>query len=306
VLILGRKYIFTEVEKKQLSKKFKIFKQIDYKNTNPNETKNQIESLISNKEYNVIVLNTQGKVPDELVRYLTNLQFEKKIKLIGIEKFLESYLNKCYIPKDNEDLHFLDDIKPFNTFQYIQKRIIDFIGVSLLFLFGWPFIYIIKSKMKKESPGKLYFKQNRIGKDKKVFQCRKFRTMHENSYHDPYTKEGDDRIYPYGRFLRKSRIDELPQILNVIRGEIHLIGPRAEWDILVKEYEQKIPYYHERHLIKPGITGWGQVNYPYGTNVDDTIQKLMYDLYYIKHWTILLEIKIIFKTIMIVIGKRGL
>lgn len=104
--------------------------------------------------------------------------------------------------------------------------------------------------------------------------------------------------------MRKTRIDEIPQCINILRGEMHLIGPRAEWDILVRNYEKEIPYYNERHLVRPGITGWAQVNYPYGENTEDAKQKLMYDLYYIKHWSVWLEIKTTLKTVLIVINKK--
>jgi lipopolysaccharide/colanic/teichoic acid biosynthesis glycosyltransferase len=106
--------------------------------------------------------------------------------------------------------------------------------------------------------------------------------------------------------MRKSRLDEIPQVWNIIKGEMHLIGPRTEWDILVAQYESQIPYYNERHLVRPGITGWAQVMYPYGANVEDARQKLMYDLYYIKHWSLMLELKIVWMTIMTVLGRKGL
>lgn len=265
-----------------------------------------IQSLIKKDKITTIVLNTKAKVDDEIIKYLTSLQFNENIKITTIEKFLEDYLHKCYIPEDHTDLHFLSDIKPFNTWQYFQKRVVDYAGALGLSLFMIPFMFIVRKRQKKQSPGKLYFSQSRVGQNKVNFKCIKFRTMHEDSYHDPYTKEDDKRIYNYGEFMRKARIDELPQILNILKGDMHLIGPRAEWDILVKEYESEIPYYHERHLIKPGITGWAQVNYPYGANKEDTKQKLMYDLYYIKQWNILLEIKVVWKTIMVVLNKKGL
>jgi lipopolysaccharide/colanic/teichoic acid biosynthesis glycosyltransferase len=129
--------------------------------------------------------------------------------------------------------------------------------------------------------------------------------MHDGCHFDPYTQKDDDRIFPFGHFMRRARIDELPQLFNVLKGEMALIGPRAEWDILVSEYEEQIPYYNERHLVKPGITGWAQVNYPYGTGPEDAKQKLMYDLYYIKYWSIWLDIKIAFKTIGVVLKRKG-
>ena len=162
-----------------------------------------------------------------------------------------------------------------------------------------------RQRIKKESPGSLIFKQPRVGIKGRIFYCHKFRSMHEDSHHDPYTRENDPRVYTWGETMRKTRIDELPQLLNVLQGDMHLIGPRAEWNILVEGYEKELPYYNERHLVRPGITGWAQVMYPYGAGVEDAKQKLMYDLYYIKHYSIWLEIKIIFKTIMVVLCKEG-
>ncbi|HHB94638.1 MAG TPA: sugar transferase [Campylobacterales bacterium] len=152
----------------------------------------------------------------------------------------------------------------------------------------------------------MLFKQTRVGKDEKRFTCYKFRSMHENSHFDPYTQDKDKRVFPYGNFMRKSRIDEIPQLWNILKGDMHLIGPRAEWDILVEEYEQKIPHYHNRHAVRPGITGLAQVRYPYGRNITDTKNKLKYDMFYIQNWSFWLELKIIWMTVMVVLGRRGL
>jgi lipopolysaccharide/colanic/teichoic acid biosynthesis glycosyltransferase len=163
-------------------------------------------------------------------------------------------------------------------------------------------------RIKKESPdGPIFFKQKRVGLNGKEFVCDKFRSMHTNTdYFNHYTQENDPRIFTWGKVMRKYRFDELPQMINILKGEMHLIGPRAEWIELVEKYEKSIPYYNERHLVAPGITGWAQVNYPYGQNLEDTKQKLMYDLYYIKHWSIILEMKVVWKTVMVVVGKKGL
>ena len=122
---------------------------------------------------------------------------------------------------------------------------------------------------------------------------------------DKYTQPGDTRITKVGNFLRLSRLDELPQLWNVLKGEMSLIGPRAEWDELVERYGNEIPCYHFRHLVKPGITGWAQVNYPYGANMEDTIRKLEYDLYYIRHFSFLLDAAIVLKTIHIMLFGKG-
>jgi lipopolysaccharide/colanic/teichoic acid biosynthesis glycosyltransferase len=121
----------------------------------------------------------------------------------------------------------------------------------------------------------------------------------------PYTQPNDTRITRAGRLLRAARLDELPQLWNVLRGDMSVIGPRAEWSKLVARYEREIPCYHFRHLVKPGITGWAQVNYPYGASLDDTRRKLEYDLYYIRHFSFVLDASIVLKTIHIMVGGKG-
>src|SRR5260370_5816581 len=122
---------------------------------------------------------------------------------------------------------------------------------------------------------------------------------------DIYTRRDDPRVTRVGRWLRKLRIDELPQLWNVFRGDISLIGPRAEWIKCVERYEKRIPFYHFRHLVKPGITGWAQVNYPYGESEEDAVAKLQYDLYYIRHYSLKLEAMIVLKTIHTMLFGKG-
>ena len=196
--------------------------------------------------------------------------------------------------------------KTYTKFQYIQKRSIDLIIGSTLLLLAIPIIFYTLYRIKKESPGPIFFKQSRIGINGKPFTCYKFRSMHVDSKFNPYTQENDSRIFPFGNIMRQMRIDELPQLLNIIKGEMHLIGPRAEWDILVKDYEEIIPNYHDRHLVAPGITGLAQVQYPYGRNIKDAINKLKYDRIYINSWSLGLELKVVFKTIEVILGKRGM
>ena len=196
-------------------------------------------------------------------------------------------------------------IRGYSNFEYIQKRVVDYLMVSLFVLLLWPiFLYSIY-RIKKESKGAILFKQSRVGLDGKPFTCYKFRSMHTNSHFDPYTKDNDSRIFPYGQIMRKLRIDELAQLLNVIKGDMHIVDPRAEWDILVSKYEKIIPDYRSRHKVKPGITGLAQTKYPYGRNAYDARRKLGYDLLYIKKWSIFLEIKVLFETILVVVKKSG-
>ncbi|HOO59434.1 MAG TPA: sugar transferase [Candidatus Mcinerneyibacteriales bacterium] len=158
-----------------------------------------------------------------------------------------------------------------------------------------------------ESRGPVFFKQTRVGRYGKPFTLYKFRSMRN---HDPknfpkYSTKGDPRVTRFGALIRKLRIDEIPQFINVLRGEMNLIGPRAEWDELVKEYEKEIPFYQQRHIVRPGISGWAQVNYPYGENIEDALYKLQYDLYYIKYRSFILDLKIVIRTIAIMLGGKG-
>jgi len=196
--------------------------------------------------------------------------------------------------------------KKYSTFQYIQKRMVDFLVGGVLFLVTLPVMAYAAYRIKKESEGPILFKQSRIGLNGKAFMCYKFRSMHINSKFNPYTQENDSRIFPFGNIMRKMRIDELPQLLNVLKGEMHLIGPRAEWDILVKDYEKLIPNYHRRHDVPPGITGLAQVCYPYGRNVEDAKEKLAFDMEYINNWSLIQELKVIWKTVEVILGRRGM
>ena len=311
MLVLGEKYKFTDLEIERLYVKFDIISNISYQGENPQSVIDEITQCIDANSLTLIVLNTKVKVDDEIIRYLTNLKFKiakNKFRIISIEHFLEEYLFKCYIPEDNNDLHYLDDIQGYTTFQLFQKRLVDINAMFFLFLL-LPFVkYIANKKMLDESPGSLYFKQLRVGLNNKEFYCIKFRSMHEHNSEDDVrtaTKD-DDRKFAWGETMRKTRIDEVPQVFNILRGEAHLIGPRAEWNKLTCEYEKEIPYYNQRHIVAPGITGWAQVMFVEGRSKDDTRQKLMYDLYYIKHWSLWLEIKVIWKTVLVVLGKKGI
>lgn len=189
MLVIGRKYRFTKFEKQRLNKTNHKITIIRYRNRLPNEVLEEIKSLIKNKKFTTIVINTKIKVDDEIIKYLTKLQFEKDVYITTIEKFMEKYLQKCYIPENDADLNYLSDIKPFTTFQYMQKRIIDYIGVfSLLFLI-WPVLIYARYKIRKESPGTSMFKQLRVGYKNKEFKCIKFRSMRLDA------SENDPRVY---------------------------------------------------------------------------------------------------------------
>jgi lipopolysaccharide/colanic/teichoic acid biosynthesis glycosyltransferase len=295
LIIFGDEYQFTKYELERL-KKFEI---------SYTSSIHEIRNLVGNFNKEIVVINSSN-LGHSTVEELSSMNL-KGVHFLTLEHFMEQYLHKCYIPEDGGDLHYLEDLKPFSKWQYFQKRFIDFFGLFWLFLFSAPVMLYSAFKIKRESPdGEVFFRQSRVGKYGDEFVCVKFRTMHMDSHFDPYTRENDNRIFPFAEKMRKYRLDELPQMWNILKGEMHLIGPRAEWNILVPNYRKELPFYNERNLIAPGITGHAQVNYPYGANIEDTRQKLMYDLYYIKYWNIWLELQIVWKTAMTVIKKKGL
>jgi lipopolysaccharide/colanic/teichoic acid biosynthesis glycosyltransferase len=155
--------------------------------------------------------------------------------------------------------------------------------------------------------GTLFYKQDRIGLNGKPFEIYKFRTMVLNAETNGavFSTLNDTRVTPFGKFLRKTRIDEIPQFINILKGDMAVIGPRPERPIFVKEIAEMMPFYETRHVIKPGLTGWAQVNYSYGESFEDSLIKLQYDLYYIKHRSVFLDLNIIIKTISTVLFYRG-
>lgn len=307
MLVLGRKYKFTKFEKERLKKKNLKINIIKYTKKDPEDILKEIKEFISKEKISIIVLNTKVKIDDEIIKYLTSLQFKKSITIMTTEKFMEEYLQKCYIPDDHMDLHYLDNIKPFSAWQLFQKRTIDYVGVFTLLILTWPILLYARFRIKNESQGTSMFKQYRVGLNNKEFKCIKFRSMRLDAEKNgaQFASENDPRVFNWGETMRKTRIDEIPQILNVFKGDMHFIGPRPERKFWIEQFEKEIPYYNERHIVKPGITGWAQVMYPYGENAQDAKQKLMYDLYYIKYWNVILEIKVVWKTIMVVLGKKG-
>jgi exopolysaccharide biosynthesis polyprenyl glycosylphosphotransferase len=155
--------------------------------------------------------------------------------------------------------------------------------------------------------GKLFYSQERVGKNGKIFNIIKYRTMVKNAEVEGavFATINDSRVTPFGKIMRKSRMDEIPQFINILKGDMAVIGPRPERPIFVNEIAEVMPFYETRHVIKPGLTGWAQVNYSYGETIDDSLIKLQYDLYYIKHRSIFLDVNIIFKTMSTVLLYRG-
>ncbi len=171
-----------------------------------------------------------------------------------------------------------------------------------------PVTLIVAGLIRLDSPGPVFFAQERVGQDGKLFTLYKFRSMRadaEANGRPVWAEENDPRATRIGAFIRRTRIDEIPQLWNVLRGDMSIVGPRPERPYFVEQLRQVIPYYDQRHTVKPGITGWAQVRYPYGASVQDAVEKLQYDLFYVKHMSLALDLSILFETIKVILFGRG-
>ncbi len=204
---------------------------------------------------------------------------------------------------------FADGFK-LNGGDRILSRLMDYSGSLLLLLIGSPFMLAtaLAIKLEEGMDAPIFYTQTRVGRFGKHYRLFKFRSMYVNAEapgQARWAEQDDPRITRTGAIIRKLRIDELPQIFNVIRNEMSLVGPRPERPHFVEEFRKTIPYYDDRHRVRPGITGWAQLNYPYGSSVDDTVQKLQYDLYYIKNGSLFLDILILLQTAEVVLWGKG-
>jgi exopolysaccharide biosynthesis polyprenyl glycosylphosphotransferase len=254
----------------------------------------------------IILRETNREWPGNISARLVELYFAG-VPTYTLELFHQVYWRKIPLYRLNQTWLFQEgfQIAREPVFERL-KRATDILLALVGLVLAAPFILVGAIAVVVESGRPFFFTQRRVGKNHVPFTMKKLRTMRVTAEAgDMYTRLGDQRVTRVGRFLRATRIDEFPQLWNVLCGDMSLIGPRAEWDRLVENYEREISCYHFRHLVKPGITGWAQVNYPYGASLEDTMRKLEYDLYYIRHFSFLLDASIVLKTIHVMLFGRG-
>ncbi|WP_335923207.1 sugar transferase [Shewanella chilikensis] len=189
----------------------------------------------------------------------------------------------------------------------LAKRAIDLFASFLLCIIAIPVGIITALAIKIESPGPVFYKQRRTGQYNDEFEVIKFRSMRNDAEKAgaQWATHNDARVTKVGNFIRKTRIDELPQIINILKGDMSIVGPRPEREVFISKLEKEIPYYRFRHAVKPGVTGLAQVSYPYGASIEDAVWKHKYDIYYIKHHSTFLDIKILLKTVKVVLFGMG-
>ncbi len=260
---------------------------------------NEILSRVYSEDVQIIAIDLKNEKVEPILPHLYNLIFSR-VKFIDMYKIYEDIFDRVPLSLVRYNW-FLENISTESRTTYdFLKRMMD---VTLSFCVGvvslvfYPFVYLV---IKLDDRGSIFFEQERVGKNNKIIKIKKFRTMSEN---------GDNKITRIGKWLRKLRIDELPQIWNVLNGDMSMIGPRPEIHSLVKHYEDAISYYNIRHLIKPGLSGWAQLYHtdPPKVSADSekTKRKLSYDLYYIKNRSFMLDLKIALKTVKALLSRSG-
>ena len=278
-------------------------------NTDMKALGKEIVEMYKTKKFDVLVdftdkLLGDPKLTGKLLQYkLEGLQYYNYLE------FYEMYENKLPIshlsPKwflENTGFEIYH-----NNFNLKAKRLLDLFFAMLIGIFAAPVIILAAIIVKLESKGPIFFIQERIGEGNRKFNIVKFRSMTTDAEKNgpQWASKNDNRVTKFGKIMRATRIDELPQLWNVLRGEMSFVGPRPEREFFIQQLEKEIPYYNLRHTVKPGLTGWAQVMYPYGASVEDAYRKLQYDLYYIKHHSIPFDVKVLLKTVTIVIFGKG-
>jgi sugar transferase (PEP-CTERM system associated) len=232
------------------------------------------------------------------------------IDVVDIQTFFERQTGKIRLDILHPSWLIFSDGFQQGPLQLFLKRCFDIAASSFLLLLAWPFMLLATLAIWIESgfSGPILYRQVRVGQNWRLFQVLKFRSMRIDAEKDgkaQWAKKNDDRITRVGKFLRRSRIDELPQLLNVLKGDMSFVGPRPERPEFVEQLSDQIPYYAERHRVKPGITGWAQIRYPYGSSENDAMEKLQYDLYYVKNYSVFLDLLILFQTAEVVLWGQG-
>lgn len=231
------------------------------------------------------------------------------IDVLELPSFLERETGKVRLDISNPSWIVLGEGFRESSLVQLIERTFDLLTSLVLLVLGLPLILLTAVAIRLEDGGRapVFYRQLRVGRYNQPFEILKFRSMRENAEEDGavWALPSDPRITKVGAFIRKTRIDELPQLINVLRGDMSFVGPRPERPEFVEQLANCVPYYRSRHAVKPGITGWAQLCYPYGSSTNDALEKLQYDLYYVKHRSLMLDIAIVVQTVEVVLWGKG-
>jgi len=268
-----------------------------------------LNEIIQDQQISDLVLAISGEMKGDMFRALLAAQ-ERGVNLSPMPQVYEEILTRVpiFLLEAEWIVRSFVEKTHTSTLYHLAKNLIDFAGGLVGFLIMVFFFPFISLAIILEAGFPIFFTQERLGRGGQPYKIIKFRTMEREAERDGVvrmTEENDERVTTVGWFLRRTHLDELPQFINVLRGEMSLVGPRAERPQLVEHFQNEIPFYRARLLVKPGITGWAQVNFGYAGNVEETAVKLEYDLYYIEHRNFLMDISIILRTVGQVLGFKG-
>ena len=264
------------------------------------------KGCVNKDNIDAVIVCTNEDLDGHHLNELMDLPF-KGIEVLTKGAFIEKYLR--YIDIHNRNIHWLTSFSTlsFDKAAHTSKRFLDLFVSSLILLGLLPFLPLIAILIKLDSRGPVFYRQERVGLFNKKFLILKFRTMRTDAEKDgaQWASQEDDRVTRFGKFMRYTRIDEFPQFWNVLKGDMAIVGPRPERPEFEEMLIEKVPFYTRRHLVQPGITGWAQIKFKYGADLEDAKKKLQYDLYYIKHMSFVLDLKIFLKTfVMVMKGSR--
>ena len=264
--------------------------------------------IAKEKQATMILLLPDAPIDDDIAHDLLEAKLRGSM-VVDIRSFYEHVVQRLPLSQINDEWLLQTEGFSLNTRGSLRrlKRALDVLISLLLLIPAAPIMLITAIIVRLESPGPVIYKQDRVGLFEKEFTVYKFRSMRADAEKNGavWASAQDARVTKFGKFIRKVRIDELPQIWNILKGDMSFIGPRPERMAFVTKLKETIPYYSLRHTVKPGLTGWAQVCYPYGASEEDARRKLEYDLYYIKNMSILLDINIVFKTVGVVLFPKG-
>lgn len=265
------------------------------------------EDIVTREKINTVIVGPEAYRLPAIIDLLYKL-LDRKINFYNLASFYERATGQVPLGAINQ-IWFLENLSEGTKHIYeISKRALDIVNAVILGLTSLLFYPFIIMAIKLDSRGPVFYRQTRVGQKGRKFEMIKFRTMIKDAEKNTgavWAKDNDHRTTRVGRFLRKTRLDELPQIWNILKGDMSLVGPRAERPEFYNTLKNEVPFYEERYLIKPGLSGWAQINFRYGSSVRDAAEKLKYDLYYIKNRSLLLDLGIILQTIRIALQQSG-
>lgn len=271
------------------------------------DTQEPLPELAARLQIGEIVLAVRDRRSAMPIQELLKCKLQG-IRVLELSSFFERENGHLQLDSMNASWMILSDGFYQGMLRDTVKRLFDLLVSSAMLVVCLPVMALTALLIKLESPGPVLYRQERVGQGCRSFTILKFRSMCVDAEKDGkprWARQNDSRVTLTGRFIRRTRIDELPQIFNVFFGDMSFVGPRPERPYFVQELTQKIPYYGVRHTVKPGITGWAQVRYPYGASEEDAMHKLQYDLYYVKNHSLFLDLMILFQTAQVVLWGRG-